>query len=178
MADVSNVVVEGQTYAFNDSNAETKIATLTSNQGSLSSLTTTAKGTLVAAINEVKGNQGTLTSLTTTAKGSLVAAINEVNALTTGTISMTSGTLTGGALTKRGGTVSLNIVTSGTALTTNWTTIGNIPEGFRPSGYVYGVGLSGYIPVQVAIVSNGGIQVRTETATASASVRFCVVWNV
>lgn len=53
MADVSNVVVEGQTYAFNDSNAETKIATLTSNQGSLASLTTTAKGSLVAAINEV-----------------------------------------------------------------------------------------------------------------------------
>jgi hypothetical protein len=46
--------------------------------GTLSSLTTTAKGSAVAAINEVLGDIGTLSSLTTTAKGSAVAAINEV----------------------------------------------------------------------------------------------------
>lgn len=178
MADVSNVVVEGQTYAFNDSNAETKIATLTSNQGSLASLTTTAKGSLVAAINEVKANQGTLTSLTTTAKGTLVAAINEVNALTTGVISISSGSLTRGALTKRGGTVSINVVTAGTALTTNFTTIGNVPAGFRPGTYIFGVGLSEFAPVQVAVLDSGNIQVRAQTAAASASVQFCMSWNV
>ena len=58
-------------------------------EGILSSLTTTAKNNLVAAINEVLTDvnnetlraetaEGTLSSLTTTAKNNLVAAINEV----------------------------------------------------------------------------------------------------
>lgn len=46
--------------------------------GNLSSLNTTAKNTLVAAINEVLANEGALSSLTTTAKNTLVAAINEL----------------------------------------------------------------------------------------------------
>lgn len=46
--------------------------------GTLSNLSTTAKTSLVAAINEVDGDVGALTSLTTTAKTSLVAALNEV----------------------------------------------------------------------------------------------------
>lgn len=53
--------------------------------GTLSSLTTTAKTNLVAAINEVQSEVntnktaiGTLSSLTTTAKNNLVAAVNEV----------------------------------------------------------------------------------------------------
>ena len=60
-------------------------------EGALVSLTTTAKGTLVAAVNDVDARLGTvetavngkigdLTSLTTVAKGTLVAAINEVDA--------------------------------------------------------------------------------------------------
>ena len=65
--------------------------------GNLANLVTTAKGNLVAAINEVDGNtdalstalstetmrakgvEGTLSSLETDAKGNLVSAINEVN---------------------------------------------------------------------------------------------------
>lgn len=46
--------------------------------GYLNSLTTTAKSTLVAAINELVTNQGSLESLSTTAKTTLVAAINEI----------------------------------------------------------------------------------------------------
>lgn len=76
--------------------AETSRATAV--EGTLASLTTDAKGNLVAAINEVDANanantaaiaaetaratgvEGTLASLTTDAKGNLVAAINEVDA--------------------------------------------------------------------------------------------------
>ncbi len=54
--------------------------------GTLTSLTTTAKTNLVAAVNEVDAHAdeaataiGTLTSLTTTAKTNLVAAVNEVD---------------------------------------------------------------------------------------------------
>lgn len=54
------------------------IKTLTQNQGMLSSLNTTAKTSLVAAINEVVASNGDLTSLSTTAKTSLVAALNEI----------------------------------------------------------------------------------------------------
>ena len=47
--------------------------------GDKSTLTTTAKTSLVAAVNEVDGDIGDKTSLDTTAKTSLVAAVNEVN---------------------------------------------------------------------------------------------------
>lgn len=49
--------------------------------GDLSNLTTTAKSTVVAAINEVDGDIGNLSALTTTAKSSAVAAINEINSV-------------------------------------------------------------------------------------------------
>ncbi len=52
----------------------------TNQTGLLSSLTTTAKNTLVAATNEVKANVGNLASLTTTVKTDTVSAINEVKA--------------------------------------------------------------------------------------------------
>ena len=62
----------------------TTTSTNTSNIGTLSSLTTTEKGSLVGAINEVDSNTdtntsniGTLSNLTTTNKSNLVAAINE-----------------------------------------------------------------------------------------------------
>lgn len=93
----------------NITNLATRIATETKsiktlvngNAANLSSLTTTDKTNLVAALNEIKaladaingdlttaesditsieGNIGTLASLTTTAKTSLVAAINELDA--------------------------------------------------------------------------------------------------
>ncbi|MBR0151062.1 MAG: hypothetical protein IJP89_06850, partial [Synergistaceae bacterium] len=46
--------------------------------GTLSSLSTSAKGNLVAAINELVTNRGALSGLSTSAKNTLVAAINEV----------------------------------------------------------------------------------------------------
>ncbi len=56
----------------------TDVKTLTNGLGSLSSLSTTDKTNLVAAINEVLANEGLLSSLTTSAKTNLVAAINEL----------------------------------------------------------------------------------------------------
>ena len=56
------------------------VTTLAAQVGTLGDLTTTAKNSIVAAINEVDGEIGTLASLTTTAKNNIVAAINEVNA--------------------------------------------------------------------------------------------------
>lgn len=46
--------------------------------GDLATLKTTAKDTIVAAINELVDTRGDLTTLKTTAKGSLVAALNEL----------------------------------------------------------------------------------------------------
>lgn len=48
--------------------------------GSLAALTTTAKTSIQAAINEVVANIGALSGLATTAKNSIVAAINEADA--------------------------------------------------------------------------------------------------
>lgn len=73
--------------------------------GTLSNLTTTAKGSAVAAINEVDSHAdtaqntadnnaaaiGTLSSLTTDAKGSLVAAINEVDSHADGKVDKVNG---------------------------------------------------------------------------------------
>ena len=70
---------------------KTETTRATGVEGALVSLTTTAKGTLVAAVNDVDARLGTvetavngkigdLTSLTTVAQGTLVAAINEVDA--------------------------------------------------------------------------------------------------
>ena len=56
------------------------VTTLAAQVGTLGDLTTTAKNSIVAAINEVDGEIGTLASLTTTAKNNIVAAINEVDA--------------------------------------------------------------------------------------------------
>ena len=46
--------------------------------GTLSSLATSNKTSLVGAINELLGNQGGISSLSTTAKSNLVSAINEI----------------------------------------------------------------------------------------------------
>lgn len=70
--------VEGKT----DNEIKTLIKSFT---GSLESLTTTAKDSLVSAINEINadlvakgGNVGDLSDLTTTSKSSVVAAVNEI----------------------------------------------------------------------------------------------------
>lgn len=80
----------------NVTNLATRIATevkslrtlINNNAADLSSLSTTAKGNLVAAINElntalgtINTNIGSLSSLTTTDKTSIVAAINELDSL-------------------------------------------------------------------------------------------------
>lgn len=56
----------------------TQQSALESKIGTLSSLTTTAKASLVAAINELVANRGALNGLSTTAKSTIVAAINEL----------------------------------------------------------------------------------------------------
>lgn len=61
---------------------------LVTNQGALASLSTTDKASIVAAINEAISNQGALASLNTTAKTSLVAAINEVLAASGGGVTI------------------------------------------------------------------------------------------
>ena len=69
-----------------DDKIDNEITRATGVEGTLSNLTTDAKGNLVSAINEVDShtdtntsNIGTLSSLTTTDKNNLVAAINEVD---------------------------------------------------------------------------------------------------
>ena len=60
--------------------------------GDKSTLTTTEKGSLVGAVNELDSDVGNLTTLTTTEKGSLVGAINEVNsAVSTATANIKEG---------------------------------------------------------------------------------------
>ena len=68
---------------------ETQLLDVKAKEGTLSSLTTNEKNTLVGAINEVDGNAdaantaiGTLSSLNTTEKNSVVGAINEVDSHT------------------------------------------------------------------------------------------------
>jgi hypothetical protein len=51
---------------------------LDSDVGTRTSLTTTDKTSLVAAINEIDSDLGTISSLSTTDKASLVAAVNEL----------------------------------------------------------------------------------------------------
>jgi hypothetical protein len=60
------------------------VITNTAAIGTLASLTTTSKGNLVAAVNEVDADIGVLSTLTTAAKTSAVAAINEVDGLVDG----------------------------------------------------------------------------------------------
>jgi|TARA_R110000803_G_scaffold161554_5_gene225229 hypothetical protein len=54
-----------------------KTNTISTTLGDPSALTTTAND-VVAGINELDNEQGTLSSLSTTAKGNLVAAVNEM----------------------------------------------------------------------------------------------------
>ena len=71
------------------------IKNLAIDRGVLSTLTTTAKNSLVAAINEIDAAGGDLTALTTTTKVSLVAAINELKtAVDAGAGTYTNATIT------------------------------------------------------------------------------------
>lgn len=56
------------------------VVVLAAQVGTLGDLTTTAKNSIVAAINELDGEMGALASLTTTAQNNVVAAINEIDA--------------------------------------------------------------------------------------------------
>lgn len=61
--------------------------------GNLASLTTTAKTSAVAAINEIDGEIGDLASLATSEKGTVVGAINELAAVTVDSASLPLGNL-------------------------------------------------------------------------------------
>ena len=95
----TNADKEGPTIKVDASALETQINKNADAIGTLTNLTTTEKGNLVGAVNEVKGTAdaaqtkandaftqantnkasiGTLTNLTTTEKGNLVGAVNEV----------------------------------------------------------------------------------------------------
>ena len=88
----TNADKEGPTIKVDASALETQITKNADAIGTLTNLTTTEKGNLVGAVNEVKGTAdaalglantnkasiGTLTSLTTTEKSNLVGAVNEV----------------------------------------------------------------------------------------------------
>ena len=88
----TNADKEGPTIKVDASALETQIKKNADAIGMLTNLTTTEKGNLVGAVNEVKGTAdaalglantnkasiGTLTNLTTTEKGNLVGAVNEV----------------------------------------------------------------------------------------------------
>lgn len=95
----TNANNDGPTIKVDASALETQITKNADAIGTLTSLTTTEKGNLVGAVNEVKGTAdaaqtkandalglantnkasiGTLTNLTTTEKGNLVGAVNEV----------------------------------------------------------------------------------------------------
>ena len=88
----TNADKEGPTIKVDASALETQITKNADAIGTLTNLTTTEKGNLVGAVNEVKGTAdaalglantnkasiGTLTNLTTTEKGNLVGAVNEV----------------------------------------------------------------------------------------------------
>ena len=60
------------------SDIQSKLTKMETAVGNLANLKTSAKGNLVAAINELVDKQGTLSSLKTSNKNSLVAAINEL----------------------------------------------------------------------------------------------------
>lgn len=81
--DTGYTVDVAATFKGRMTTAEGDIDQLQTDVGTVGSLTTTAK-TIVPAVNElaaeVKGKIGTLTDLTTDAKGTIVAAINEVDA--------------------------------------------------------------------------------------------------
>ena len=88
----TNADKEGPTIKVDASALETQITKNADAIGTLTNLTTTEKGNLVGAVNEVKGTAdaalglantnkasiGMLTNLTTTEKGNLVGAVNEV----------------------------------------------------------------------------------------------------
>lgn len=74
-----NDAAANESTTWSGSKINTEVAGVAAKVGTLASLSTSAKTSLVAAVNELDAEHGTLSSLTTTAKTSLAAAINEVN---------------------------------------------------------------------------------------------------
>ena len=103
---VKGVPLTNEEVDGNFSNINSEVGVVNSNVGVLTNLVTTAKGNLVAAINNavsdananlnlLSANVGNLSALSTTAKGNLVAAINEIALESTSTVSITGGTISG-----------------------------------------------------------------------------------
>jgi len=120
----------------------------------LPNLSTTAKGNLVDALNEVYSNVGTLASLNTTVKTSAVAAINEVNTLAGWDNAAVVNKTAAGTLTLNAGVSRYNVSGATAISTINWsagipTVIYLMDSGagqmtiFYDDGNIVGAGLSG-----------------------------------
>lgn len=93
---------QGDTTSLNTTAKDSLVAALNelhANAGALASLSTTTKTSLVAALNEVVGSIGVLSSLDTTNKSTTVAAINELKGLIDGLVSSGAGTYTNASAT-------------------------------------------------------------------------------
>lgn len=123
--------------------------------GALTSLSTTTKTSLVAALNEVVTNVGTLSSLTTTAKTSLVAAINELvtNIGTLSTLTTTEKTSIVGAVNEvKGGLDGIRFIPQASV---SGTTISVSIPGMKAADIITGTTISVYFTSAVSYSTSG-----------------------
>ena len=191
-----NLEDDSTEYAFNDADAEVKIAQETarataaeqSNATAISAETTRATAAEAAETARAEGVEGTLSDLTTTEKGNLVAAINEVdadvdalNSKFDGPAWLTDLSTSSIAYTKFAGIVTVtNYANISMEIPSNtWTSLGTLPTGYRPSRRIdvactvgYNANLSGVI----RILSSGDIALWSNTAltTSTAYLSFTV----
>ena len=97
---------------------------------------------------------------------------------TTPSISNGSYESTSYGIAKSGSIVTVGVITNNTAVTTSWATVGTIPTGYRPSREVSGIGLSGFTPIQVKILTTGDIQYRNTSALSANTTRFSLTWMI
>ena len=102
------------------------------------------------------------------------------SSLLTTTPSISNGTYesTSYGIYKSGSLVTVGIITNGTTVTNSWATIGTIPAGYIPSREVSGIGLSGYTPIQVKVLTTGAIQYRNTSALSANTTRFNLTWMI
>lgn len=139
--------------ALTSGNVNTPLGELDTAIGNKTALTTTAKSSLVAAVNELDADVGAPASLTTTAKSNLVAAVNELDAQI-GTAASASGTI--GTSIDTDGTLRTGIVKAANleAITTNNT---SLDLGFLDAGSKIALGVrdNGDAVVGNAVISPG-----------------------
>ena len=166
-----------------------KLASVETIIGKLSDLTTTAKTSIVGAINEVDGNAdsanshiGTLSNLLTTAKDNIVAAVNEVfgmanNVKITNPVSMEEGfTATVLAAYKQGKIVVMTYQFSVANVTANTNTkIGTIASAHMPVVEQYYTGMIGAYansgtPCKFMLKDDGSIMISVPTNVGESAV--------